>query len=290
MPLIRDIRRVGAIAKSYLGDIESCKYQYQGHSCSYLKSGQGEPMILLHGSAVTKSYWRQIMQHLAPYHQVIALEVPGYNVERPTYHGRFTFKHLSDWLRETLKAIGLPDHERIHLVGYCSGAALAAYFAASFPERVRSLTMISIPYIYIDSQMSVDARKSILESRWVENEQEFYALLKKTFAHPPYVPAIAVRRYLKNMKGKHRLFEKVVEDTCRSAVLLVSRFRNITMPVLAMTGDRDSLSPVTAQEALVSALPHLQQAVIGSCSHLSIIEQPDAIAERILGFVGKPVR
>lgn len=285
MTLAKDLKQWGAIAKSFLGDIESHKYTYEGQRCTYLVAGKGERIVLLHGSAVTKSYWRQIMQRLAPHYQLIALEVPGYNVDKPSYFGRFTFKHLSQWLTDTLVAIGVPEEECIHVTGYCSGAALAAYYTATHLPRVKTLTMISIPYVYIDPQMNTEERKLILESRWVESEADFYALLEKTFAEPPYIPAIAVRRYVKNMKDKRALFEQMVDDTCSSSALLVSKLSQISVPTLAMTGDRDSLSPIGHQQQLANTIPQVQQRIIDTCGHLSIVEQPEAIAEYIYTFL-----
>lgn len=286
MTIANDIRHLGAFAKSFLGSIESRKYNFNGTSCTYLDAGKGPLVVLLHGSAVTKTYWRQIMQILAPHYHVMAFEVPGYNVDGPLYWTRFTFKHLSQWLAETLSAIGVTDDKPLHVVGYCSGAALSTYFAATNPERVRSLTLLSIPYIYIDPHMTLEERKAILESRWVENEEEFYALLKKAFAEPPYIPSMAVKRYVRNMRGKRTLFTQMVEDTCSSSPLLISKLGQIKVPALAMTGDRDSLSPIDQMQNLAITIPQLKQHVIPKCSHLSLVEQPEIIGHHILDFLG----
>lgn len=284
MTIANDIRHLGAFAKSFLGSIESRKYSFNGSPCAYLRGGNGPLVVLLHGSAVTKTYWRQIMQILSPYYQVMAFEVPGYNVDGPLYWTRFTFKHLSQWLAETLDAVGVSPNTPLHVVGYCSGAALSSYFAATHPERVRSLTLLSIPYIYVDPHMTLEERKAILESRWVENEEEFYALLKKAFADPPYIPAMAVKRYVRNMQGKRNLFAQMVEDTCSSSPLLVSKLGQIKIPTLAMTGDRDSLSPIDYMQRLALSIPQLKQHVIPKCSHLSLVEQPEIIGRHILDF------
>lgn len=285
MPLSNDFKYLRSIAKSFLGDIENRKYSFNGHHCNYLTTGEGERVVLLHGNATTKSYWRQIMQLLAPHFQTIAPDVPGYIIDGLPYWHRFTFKHLSQWLAETLVSVGISENEKCHIVGYCSGAAIAAYYATAYPERVQSLTLLSIPYLYVDAHLSLPERKTILESRWAESEEEFYALLNKTFAEPPYIPAMAVRRYLRKMKDKRDMFNQMVEDTCSSSPLLISRLSQINTPTLAMTGDKDSLSPVEQLHNLATYIPHLQQYAVSNCSHLSLIEQPDLIAERLLCFL-----
>lgn len=285
MTIANDLKHLRDFAKTYLGNIVHTKYEFRGHRCNFLEAGQGEKIIMLHGNATTKTYWRQIMQLLAPSYHCIALDVPGYILEDSNYWNRFTFKHMNLWLTESLQAINVNENETFHLVGYCSGAAVAAYYSATHPERVRSLTMLSIPSIYVNPHLSLSERKGLLESRWVENEEQFYEALKSAFVEPPYVPALAVRKYIQNMRGKRGLFNQMVEDTCNSAPLLISKLAHINIPVLSMTGDRDSLSPICQMNDMRAIIPQIQSHVVPRCCHLSLIEQPEIIASHLSKFL-----
>lgn len=103
------------------------------------RRGAGLPLLYLHGAGLTGK-WLQIHEALAGGADVIAPEHPGCGETPP-----------QDWLRDLgdlvlhyddlRRALGL--HDRFDLVGYSLGGWIAAEFAAVFPGRVRSLTLIA---------------------------------------------------------------------------------------------------------------------------------------------------
>ena len=103
------------------------------------RRGAGAPLLYLHGAGLTGK-WLQVHEALAGGADVIAPEHPGCGETPP-----------QDWLREVgdlvvhyddlRRVLGL--HDRFDLVGYSLGGWIASEFAAMFPDRVRSLTLIA---------------------------------------------------------------------------------------------------------------------------------------------------
>ncbi len=105
----------------------------------------GQLVILLHGFPQSSYEWRKQMPVLARagYH-VVAPDQRGYSPgARPTTDNRYTMDHM------VADTIGIADHFRaktFNLVGHDWGAAVAWATAIAHPNRLRSLTAVSVPH------------------------------------------------------------------------------------------------------------------------------------------------
>lgn len=98
-----------------------------------LKKGEGSPLLFLHGFMGSGIDWQPIVSQIKN-RTCIAPDLPG--------HGKtpWTNREISDLLVETL------PQEAVDLVGYSLGGRLAIRFAMRYPERIRSLTLLSSHY------------------------------------------------------------------------------------------------------------------------------------------------
>ena len=128
-------------------------------------SGTGTPVVLLHGWPDTGHLWR---------HQVPALNAAGYRTivpdvrgfgasSKPTDVAAYTPPHLVGDVVGVLDALGI---ERAHLVGHDWGAAIVWMTAALAPERVASMTA-----------MSVGHPAAFRSAGWAQREKSWYMLL-----------------------------------------------------------------------------------------------------------------
>jgi pimeloyl-ACP methyl ester carboxylesterase len=105
----------------------------------------GQPVLLLHGFPESRHMWRTQLPALAAAgFRAIAPDQRGYSRgARPAEQSAYATEHLvSD-------ALGLMDvlgHKRFHLIGHDWGGQLAWLIAASKPERLISLTILSRPH------------------------------------------------------------------------------------------------------------------------------------------------
>ena len=88
-----------------------------------LKKGPGLPIVFLHGFLGTSSDWEPVCSFLPDCH-CIGIDLPG--------HGKSPFTKTFDF-----------DIEKCHLIGYSMGGRLAMGYAAKYPERIASLTVIA---------------------------------------------------------------------------------------------------------------------------------------------------
>jgi pimeloyl-ACP methyl ester carboxylesterase len=107
----------------------------------------GRPVLLLHGFPQTHRAFDGVAARLAAAHaplQLLAPDQRGYSAgARPTEASAYALPALAADMVGLLDAYGL---EHVDLVGHDWGAMVAWYLAVRYPERVRTLTAVSVPH------------------------------------------------------------------------------------------------------------------------------------------------
>jgi pimeloyl-ACP methyl ester carboxylesterase len=105
----------------------------------------GRVVLLLHGFPQTSWSWRLVMPALADAgYRVVAPDQRGYSPgARPVGVDAYRMPHLVGDVVGMLDALGV---DRADVVGHDWGAAVAWQVAARHPDRVRTLTAVSVPH------------------------------------------------------------------------------------------------------------------------------------------------
>ena len=105
----------------------------------------GELVLLLHGFPQSAWCWRHVWPDLVEAgYRVVAPDQRGYSPgARPDGVASYAMAHLVGDVLGMLDALDVP---RAHLVGHDWGAAVAWQVAARHPDRVRTLTAVSVPH------------------------------------------------------------------------------------------------------------------------------------------------
>lgn len=104
----------------------------------YVTAGQGEPLLLLHGTPKTSYYWAKLMPLLTEHFVVVAPDLRGfgYTDKPPAEEGYDSVTNAND-MAELMTQLG---HDRFHLHGEDRGAEFAYALAATQRDRVLTLS------------------------------------------------------------------------------------------------------------------------------------------------------
>jgi len=107
---------------------------------SFIQTGQGQPVLMLHSSMSSKSQWKGLIQSLRETHQVIAVDLLGYGAagfpeQRDTYRLRDELDHID----RILEQAGVSPDQKIQVIGHSFGGATGLSWCYANPERVQSL-------------------------------------------------------------------------------------------------------------------------------------------------------
>lgn len=102
------------------------------------ESGEGTPIICLHGFGGSSRDYADLVEHLRPFGKVYVLHLS------PLYNSRtaMTFSEMSQTVVEAVKRI-VPNQEAFHLIGTSFGGTLSWATRFSFAGQVLSHTMIN---------------------------------------------------------------------------------------------------------------------------------------------------
>ena len=107
-------------------------------------TGQGTPVLFLHGFPQTRALWTPIVDRL-PEFACVTADLRGYGASWKPEPGpdlsNYSFRAMGEDLFGLMSALG---HERFHLVGHDRGARVAYRMALDAPERVTSLTVMDV--------------------------------------------------------------------------------------------------------------------------------------------------
>ncbi|GLQ55868.1 alpha/beta fold hydrolase [Devosia nitrariae] len=246
-----------------------------GMQMYYEVSGEGDPLIVLHGAYMNILTMGEIIPRLAETHKVYALELQGHgrttDIDRP-----ITYQNLADDVAAFMDEVGI---EKADVFGYSMGAIAGLQLAIRHPERVNKLAAASVAY---DLEGWQPAFTEAIPQMTVEMivEMPFAEEYRQLAADPEGFPALAEK--LIALEHEPMAWE---EDVAA-----------LTTPVLIITGDADvnTLEHAVAMLRLLGGgimgdmgepLPESRLAVLPATSHTAVITQVDLLHAFIEPFL-----
>ena len=246
-----------------------------GMQMYYEVSGEGDPLIVLHGAYMNIPSMGAIIPKLAETHRVYALEFQGHarttDLDRP-----ITYQNLADDVAAFMDAVGL---EMADVFGYSMGAGAGLQLAIRHPEKVNKLVAASVAY---DLRGWQPVFTAFIPQMTVE------MILELPFAEE-------YRKLAPDPDGFPALVEKLIALE-HEPMAWEADVRNVKTPVLIITGDADvvTLEHSVAMFRLLGGgvmgdigqpLPASRLAVMPATSHTAVIMQPDLLHAFIEPFL-----
>jgi len=151
-------------------DIDELSYQLEDLKLTALACGNeaDEPVLCLHGYLDNAASFLPLMQQIAQEsdllseRRIIALDWPGHG--HSDHRSIGAHYHFFDYVSDLLALFTLNNWQAIDIVAHSMGAMIASAFAAAFPEKVKSLTLIdSFGFICAPEALATDQlRRGVL--------------------------------------------------------------------------------------------------------------------------------
>lgn len=234
------------------------------------RSGNGAPLVLLHGWALDLDYWEPVAALLSPRFTVLRFDRRGFGLSggTPDIH-----RNVPD-LAAVLDAEGIT---RAVLVGMSQGARLALHFALAHPSRVRGLVLDGAPALDAGSEVPVEQYRRTLE------QQGLPALQEQVLRHPLMQLAVDDpdrQQLLRAIIGRYRGLDLSLAQSRAAA----PDPHALHMPVLLVNGARDSTTRLAAGLQLQAAVRGAHRRVLQDAGHLAALDDPPAYAQALARF------
>lgn len=251
--------------------------------------GEGVDVVMLHGWGMHSGILREAAERLGRECRVTLVDLPGHGRSGPpASEEAFELGVIAEGLLEAVP-------EGAVWLGWSLGGMVAMAAAALAPERVGGVVLVgSSPRFTRDRGWAHALAPAVLEAFSNDLQHGYRATLTRFLALQTRGPDNA-QASLRQLRG--RLFEYGEPDHAalrgglrilREADLRGSLAR-IDCPVLVLLGERDTLVPAAAGEALAAALPRGRLRMIPGAGHAPFLSHPGPFHEAVSAFLSERI-
>lgn len=230
-------------------------------------AGEGPPLLLLNGIGANIEMWQPAARRL-PGRQLVMFDIPGTGGS-PALRGGLRMSGYARLVTALLDALG---HDRVDVLGYSWGGALAQQLAHQAPARVRNLVLAATtpglggqpPAPWVLALMSSPAR--------YHSRRYLRLTAPIIFGSDPRVAADSAH-------GDARLRRPPSMLGYTQQLYAISGWSSrwwlerIEHPTLVIGARRDPLAPPRNARIMAAALPHAQLRMVDG-GHLFLFEDP----------------
>jgi pimeloyl-ACP methyl ester carboxylesterase len=230
----------------------------------YLDEGDGPPLVLLHGlgSMVEDFVLSGLVREAGKRYRVIAIDRPGYGHSERPRRLRFGAAAQAGLVRKALQAL---DVHRPIVLGHSWGTLVAVALALEHPEVPRSLVLASglyFPSARLDAPLLAPPAIPLLGDLLARTLSPLAARamwpgwLRMVFgpAPVPEVFAAGFPTWLALRPGQLRAVGEDALATLGATLRTARRYRELTLPVVMVAGERDRYVSTRAHSARLHRL------------------------------------
>ena len=266
-----------------------------GHRLACGRHGQGEPVVLVHGTPFFSFIWRGLVPALVDAGYAVHLyDLLGFGYsERPqSTHVDTSVSGQLPVLLELLDHWGL---DATHVVAHDIGGGVAQQLGIYHPGRVKSITLIDC--VSFDSWPSARTRQQMAEgldkllSAPAETHREhFREWLYSAVHHSESMSNGQADTYLDMIcgpVGQASLFQHQIMhyDPIHTSKLEARLGELGQHPVQLLWGRNDAWQVTDWAERLSTAIPGSTLTVIDDCGHQALEDQPQQVTQHVLKFL-----
>jgi len=229
-------------------------------SLFFRDSGEGEPLLLLHGFTGCGDDWKHVFAEPLQGYRIIAPDLPAHG-RSPNPRNDFKF---ADVARDVFALLDELKIDRVKAIGMSAGANTLLHMATQQPDRVIAFVHVSGTPRFPDQARAVMraiTEESRSDGEWTE------------------------------MRGRHHLGDDQIRALWRYAREFANdredmnfdaaRLSKITARTLIVHGDRDPLYPVEQAVELYRSIPNASLCVVPGGGHGPIFGDQAEVFRRI---------
>lgn len=305
--------RQAALSDAVLATVDSTRPPWPGQSvqlgdgATFVRSTPGgpgaEPTLYIHGLGGSSTNWTDLSALLSPWLDGDAMDLPGFGRSDPAPRGGYTLAALS---RRASQLIEHRNRGPVHLIGNSLGGAVSVHLAATRPELVRTLTLVSpampdlrprrgsdplLPLMVLPGASAI-AERRLLRMNPRERAQ---AVINLCFADPSVVPENRLAEAEAEVERRNQLpyamdaFVRTLRGLIGSYLApgsgsLWRAASRIQAPTLVIWGRQDRVVDASLAPRVARIIPESRLLVLDQVGHTAQLEKPATVARAVLGM------
>ncbi len=230
----------------------------------YTEQGSGPVALFVHGVLLNSHLWRHQLAHLSDLRRCIAVDLLTHGDTESTPGQDVSVTANATMLKQFLDTLNI---DKVDLVGNDSGGGIAQIFAASYPERVRSLTLTDCD---AQDNWPPEAFKPFLEmaaagglrgtlEAMLADKSVYRTALAPAYEHPDRLTDESIESYLRPLvrtEQRTRDFQRFLAAFDNKHTRAIeARLKTLGAPTLIVWGTDDVYFDVKWSRWLADTIP-----------------------------------
>jgi len=255
---------------------------YKAKTVYYEVTGEGYPVVLLHGYMESLEIWGEFANELAKEFQVIRIDLPGHGKS-----GVIQDVHTMELLAEAInRVIEKVTQEKVVLTGHSLGGYVTLAFAERFPERLAGFCLFHSHPLPDTEETVVNREREIALVRAGEKHLIYQVNIPKAFADEnkqrlsaDIQNAIDIARKTPD-EGIIAMLRGMMQRPDRKKILKKS-----IIPGLWILGEKDNYIPYHTMVSAVHPGKGIHVVSLKNSGHMGFIEERERSCDLVRNFV-----
>jgi pimeloyl-ACP methyl ester carboxylesterase len=241
----------------------------------YNDSGNGFPLVLIHGFCESKALWKYCEKELALHYRVIVPDLPGFGESR-LQESKVSMEFFADKINELLDSLKI---EQCIMIGHSLGGYVTLAFAEKYENRLKGLGLF-----HSTAFADTEEKK--------ENRNKTIAFIEKhgvsLFAQSFVAPLFSLRNR-DRLKAEIEELISIASSSSEEGVIETTKamrdrpdrtgvLKKTSLPVLFVVGKKDGSVPLEKSLEQCHLAKHSIVHFLSEAGHMGMIEnKPETI-------------
>jgi len=249
--------------------------------------GEGEPLLLLNGIAMSVAAWEVVAAPLKARYRVLQCDFRG-QLMMPVAPPAEVTGHADD----VVATLDYLELKSVHVIGTSFGGVVGTLVAAHHPDRVRSLVTIASADGFDDQMADEVDRWRVACRRSLDGGDR--GILSDVLEPVVYSPGYVASHLDERAARRTQIaalpdvwFEGLIGllDSAHS-LRLQEELQRIRCPAMVVAAEHDGFVPLDRARRFAAAISGARFEIIEDAGHAVVVENPDRVVELCLEFLG----
>ena len=218
-----------------------------------------EPVVFLHGNSEISEIWYGWVPRMGQRYRLFRPDLPGFGRSTAPSNFEWSLAGFAKFVADFLDAIGV---QSAHIVGAKTGGAIAMQFAATYPQRTRTVVVASGPFGPLDPKTELNTQQVRLGSAASKEEMAYFDKL----------------RDMVRPETRHQMTRML------SSISVENLLPRIGARTLIITTDKSALQSVETVLRYQPKIPNSRLLVLTSDAYHVAVAKADECVTNVLAF------
>ncbi|MGJ7904501.1 alpha/beta fold hydrolase [Lysobacter sp. 1R34A] len=249
-------------------------------------------VVMVHGFTGSKENWYPLAQRLRGRYRLFVPDLPGWGESERKAGADYGFVAQNDRIARFVEQVARKPGSPVVLLGHSMGGAIVALAAARHPADVDRVALFNSAGVRFKDNVF---GREVLEGKNpfavgdAASLKHYLGILFHDERAKPVIPWPADGIYIDRRKRDAAFEQSVLDKIGRGdeRFLPGDEATGIRQPALLLWCRQDAVIDASALELFAAKLPQAQRVLLDGCGHMSVMEQPDAVAEAVDQLIAK---